>query len=238
MSQSSQPTPKPPAQESGATPDQPARRATLTNNYQRDWPRYFDAVAHSPPRDTCLRALAALSESTKSGPMHAIDIACGEGRDTRAILAADLRWHVFATDSSREGLERLRRSLLSADAARVTLTQATMEELAELAPTPRTADFINASFALPFCHPSHFPLLWKWIGATLKPGAIFAGQLFGDRDEWANVRPGSHFTRAAAQNLFLGFELVHFEEVEKDGDDAMGGLKHHHVFHVVAKKHA
>jgi SAM-dependent methyltransferase len=223
-------------------PHSEPRRATLTSDYQRDWPKYFDAVAQSPPRESCLRALAALQQqgnaptASPSRTLHAIDIACGEGRDTRAILAADPRWHVFATDSSEEGLSRLARSLPPTDTARVTLTQATMEELAALAPTPHSADFINASFALPFCHPAHFPHLWKWIGQTLIPGGHFAGQLFGDRDEWASVRPQSHFSRRQVLGLLDGYEIVFLDEVEKDGDDAMGGLKHHHVFHVVAKK--
>jgi tellurite methyltransferase len=223
-------------------PEGPPRRATLTADYQRDWPRYFDAVSQGLPRDTCLKALAALKDqgnaptAVATRTLHAIDIACGEGRDTRAILAASSKWHVFATDSSREGLERLSRSLSAADLARVTLTQSTMEELAALVPTPRSADLINASFALPFCHPSHFPRLWNWIGETLVPGGIFAGQFFGDRDEWANVRPQSHFTRQQVLGLLDDYEIIHLEEVEKDGDDAMGGLKHHHVFHAVARR--
>jgi trans-aconitate methyltransferase len=189
-----------------------------------------------------MKALQALEnqgkapDSATSRSLHAIDIACGEGRDTRAILAASPRWHVFATDSSKEGLQRLTKSLADADLARVTLTQSTMEELAALVPTPRSADLVNASFALPFCYPSHFPKLWKWIGETLVPGGMFAGQFFGDHDEWAKVRPQSHFTRRQVLGLLDGYEIIHLEEVEKDGDDAMGGLKHHHVFHAVAKR--
>lgn len=215
-------------------------RATLTADYQRDWPMYFDAVAKSPPRDTCLRALTALADSepaiSQADTLHAIDIACGEGRDTRAILAASPCWHVFAIDASRDGLERLTRSLSPGDAARVTLTQSTMEELAMLAPNPSSAHLINASFALPFCAPAHFSSLWTWITSTLCRGGIFAGQLFGDRDEWASIRPQSHFTRQHVESLLSGYQILFLDEVEKDGDDAMGGLKHHHVFHIVARK--
>lgn len=223
-------------------PDSEPRRATLTSDYQRDWPKYFDAVAQSPPRDTCLRALAVIQEQGKaptadvSRVLHAIDIACGEGRDTRAILNSHARWHVFATDRSREGLERLSRSLSEVDQSRVTLTQSAMEELADLVPNPRSVDMINASFALPFCDPVKFPRLWKWIRETLVHGGVFAGQLFGDRDDWVSVRPQSHFSRRQVLQLLDGYEIVHLDEVEKDGDDAMGGMKHHHVFHIVARK--
>jgi hypothetical protein len=36
--------------------------------------------------------------------------------------------------------------------------------------------------------------------------------------------------------LFEGFVMERCDEVEKDGSDAMGSTKHHHLFHVVARK--
>jgi hypothetical protein len=36
--------------------------------------------------------------------------------------------------------------------------------------------------------------------------------------------------------LLAPFEIVQLEEVEKDGSDAMGGTKHHHLFHIVARR--
>ena len=83
-----------------------------------------------------------------------------------------------------------------------------------------------------------FGALWGWIASTLRPAGIFAGQFFGDRDEWASVRPRSHHSRDQVVALLRGFEVVYLEEVEKDGDDAMGGIKHHHVFHVVGRRRA
>lgn len=100
----------------------------------------------------------------------------------------------------------------------------------------RPAHLINASFALPFCAPDAFPRLWEWILASLAPGGRFAGQIFGDRDSWAPFRPRSHLQRDAAMGLFRGTALEHFEEVEKNGSDAMGSEKHHHLFHIVARK--
>lgn len=97
-------------------------------------------------------------------------------------------------------------------------------------------DYVNASFALPFCEPSAFPAVWSWIVRVLRPGGRFAGQLFGDRDEWQPIRPASHYTRQQAIDMLVDFELEHFEEVEKDGSDAMGGVKHHHLFHIVGRR--
>lgn len=101
---------------------------------------------------------------------------------------------------------------------------------------PRNADLINASFALPFCKPESFGELWAWIVRTLRPGGRFSGQIFGDRDEWAPIRPASHRTREQALRLFDGFDLERFDEVEKVGCDGVGGKKQHHIFHIVARK--
>jgi tellurite methyltransferase len=216
-------------------PPPPTPRSTLTQDYQRDWPRYFDAVQGQPPRDTLVRALNAFEREGLT-QAHMIDLACGEGRDTReALRRTTTRWTVTAIESSEDGLQRLAASLGS-EAPRVHALAMAMEQVAtsrEL--LPPTIHLINASFALPFCTPSQFPTLWRWIRTSLAPGGRFAGQFFGDRDEWAIIRPKSHVTRAELDSLLAGLAIEHLDEVEKDGSDAMGGVKHHHVFHVVAR---
>lgn len=224
-----------PPHDSPATP-----RSTLSNAYQRDWPAYFAAVRTQPPRDTLLRALATFPNSPPAREHWALDIACGEGRDTRAILAhPGPRFRVVAIDSSAAGLELLHASVAPVDSPRLHTFPWSMESLtdhaAELASLTPRFDLINASFALPFCEPAHFPRLWAFLRAALAPGGRFAGQFFGDRDEWAPIRPASHHTRAETLALLAGWTVEHFEEIEKDGSDAMGGTKHHHLFHVVAQ---
>lgn len=213
----------------------PPPRATLTSDYQRDWPAYFDAVKDQPPRATCVMALDAFARE-RAGPGLAIDLACGEGRDTRAMLARG--WQVVAVDSSGEGLMRLRGRMCEQDRARVREVCVRMEDAPSRVAAMGVArvDFVNASFALPFCEPGAFLALWRWVEGVIRPGGRFAGQLFGDRDEWRNVRPASHYTRAEALELLREFELEHFEEVEKDGSDAMGGVKHHHLYHIVGRR--
>jgi len=78
-----------------------------------------------------------------------------------------------------------------------------------MAPFPRAswpdADLVNASFSLPFCQPSFFPVVWDRI---VRSGlVVFAGQLFGDRDEWATITTNTHHTHAEAEALFQLFEL-------------------------------
>lgn len=245
------------------TPPEP--RATLTADYQRDWPEYFEAVKDQPPRDTAVRALAACEKEDadneragkavgafpqplpgrKGRKRIALDIACGEGRDTRAML--ERGWRVIAVDYHAEAVKRTVAALTPQWAERCEVRRLAMEEIAGDAALARACagerdgqsgdlDIVNASFALPFCDPEKFPALWSWIAATLRTGGRFAGQFFGDRDDWRCVRPKSHVTRAQLLELLSGYEIEHLDEVEKDGSDAMGGVKHHHVFHVVGRK--
>jgi SAM-dependent methyltransferase len=218
---------------------------TLSADYQRDWPAYFEAVRGQPARDTCLAALDAFEAEdrlARERPVArlALDIAAGEGRDTRAMLSRDgsTRWHVVALDLPPA--VALLRSTLDADArARCTTIAGTMEAFAAEQLLPGVGacfDLVNASFALPFCREDAFPALWSRVRGLLAPGGRFAGQLFGDRDEWARVNPRRHVTRERALELLAGLGLERFEEVEKDGSDAMQRVKHHHLFHVVARR--
>ncbi len=219
----------------------------LSANYQRHWPAYFDAVEQQPPRQTLLKALEVCGTCTNPPPHQRImiDLACGQGRDTLATLSHCNSWRVIAIDSSEDGLARLRRAAeLQSVTHRIDFVQTSLEDVPkwwqshrEATPSaPSTVSLINASFALPFCEPAKFPALWHWIHATLAPGGCFAGQIFGSRDSWQPIRPASHYSREAVLELLAPFEIVQLEEVEKDGSDAMGGTKHHHLFHIVARR--
>ena len=208
-------------------------RMSITPDYQRDWPRYFEAVSAQGSRDTLNRAIAAYGPVDPAlPPPLAIDVGCGEGRDTRRLLEEG--WRVLAFDGSELGIRQLLEKTPPAARTRLDARVLSFEAAAEA--LPPAAALINASFALPFCHPDAFPALWRKLCSTLSSGGLCAGQIFGDRDEWAPVRPASHYTRAAMEALFRDFDFIHLEEVEKDGSDALMSTKHHHLFHIVARK--
>ena len=79
--------------------------------------------------------------------------------------------------------------------------------------------------------------------ASLKPGGIFTGQLFGLRDEW-NVRGVSHrngvqtvfLSTEDARHLFDGFDMIEFVEREYDAHKEDGSLKHMHIYDIIARK--
>jgi len=200
-----------------------------------DWDGYFHAVAGKPPRDTLLKALDcfdAESPPATAGiqPRLAVDLACGEGRDTVEILRRG--WRAIALDGHPAGIQMLRERIPAAAAER--LVRAEVASFAE-ARWPQ-CDLLNCSFALPFCQPELFPDLWRRIVGSIVPGGRFSGQLFGDRDDWVRCHKTMGATRGQVEALFAGFAFDSFLEEEKDDKTSMGEAKHWHVFHVVARK--
>ncbi|HED54371.1 MAG TPA: class I SAM-dependent methyltransferase [Phycisphaerales bacterium] len=210
-------------------PKTPSQPSSFIYGATRDWPGYFDAVAGKPPRETLLEALNRFNDES---PADAIDLGCGEGRDTQELL--DRGWNVLAIDGSQTGIDKLRQRPGLADHPRLTTRVSSFEELTDL---PKVR-LLNASFCIPFCIPEHFDRFWNTITDAIEPGGRFSGQLFGDRDSWAAIPDRSHHTRPEAEALFTGFDLEMFDEEERDKQDFQGLAKRWHVFHIVARKRA
>ncbi len=210
---------------------EPAWKAAQT----RDWIAYYDRVAGGEPRQTLRDALDRFdAEEHRTHGLQAIDLGCGDGRDTAELLRRG--WRVLAIDAHPEGLRRLRartdapvREAL-AD-GRLVIVQATFEDC-ELP----ACDLLSASFSLPFCPPEHFADLWARIRASVRSGGRFCGQLFGDRDSWSVIEDRTHHARREAIALFDDFLLEQFNEEERDGEDAQSNRKHWHVYHIIARK--
>jgi len=204
--------------------------------FTKRWVDYYQAVTGRPPRATLItaldRATAEVSEvhaatSTRSG--FAIDLGCGDGRDTVELLRRN--WRVLAIDGESEAIARLRQR---PDINR-TYLETRVQRFEELV-LPPDVDLINASFCLPFCPPDHFPELWDEIITALRPGGRFCGQLFGDRDSWAAFADICTHTREQVETLLAPFEIEFFEEEAHPGKTALGEEKYWHLFQIVARK--
>ena len=159
-------------------------------------------------------------------PGFGVDLGCGQGRDTLAMLRRG--WRVLAIDAEEEAIARLR--IRAADEPRLETRVASFAD----AEWP-DADLVNAGYALPFCPPDRFGALWQRVVASVCPGGRFSGQLFGDHDEWA----GSGIvvqTRAEVEELLRPFDVERLDEVDEDGSTITGRPKHWHLYHVVARK--
>jgi len=207
------------------------------------WTSYYDAVDDTP-RETLL---IALELHEREAAVHtrepfAVDLGCGTGRDTAELLRRG--WRVLAIDSEPAGVERLVRR--ASDSGEAVLRLETQVAGFEDATWP-AADLVNSSYALPFCPPDAFAALWDRIVRSLMPGGRFAGQLFGDRDEWAWPSSSiadewgsptglSFHSREDVRLLLRDLHVEHFVEVDEDGTTAVGDAKHWHLFHIVARK--
>jgi len=189
------------------------------------WVRYF-AAAGDAPRDTLLRALE-LHEAEGRSPGTAVDLGCGAGRDTLELLRRG--WRVLAVDAEPAAIE-----LLLGRADRGAALEHVVARHGEV-DLPQ-ADLVNASFSLPFCPPDEFERTWASIRGALRPGGRFCGQLFGERDEWAPVADMNFHSRQRVERLLDGLVVERLDEVDAEGPTALEGLKHWHLFHVVARR--
>lgn len=183
--------------------------------------RYLDATKGRPPRETMLQALDLFEV-----PGLAVDLGCGAGRDALPML--ERGWRVLGIDSNPEAIKRLREA--SGDNPKLETLVAAYDAAAWPA-----CELVNSSFALPFCPKETFAAVWRRIVDSLKPGGVFAGQLFGPNDDFAK-RGVVVLSRAEVEALLVGLDVVRLDEVEEDGKTAVGEGKHWHIFHIVARK--
>lgn len=196
----------------------------------RDWDGYSRSLAHLGPRETLLFALARFDVEGPARSRHAIDLGCGDGRDTAELLRRG--WTVEAIDGHEGSIRRLLARPELTHRERLTARVAGFEGL-----TLGRADLVNASFSLPFCPPAHFAALWSQVVGALPSGGRFAGQFFGDKDDWAGLPDRTHHTVEQVRDLLGGFEVEHWQEEARDSRvDPAKYPKRWHVFHVVARK--
>lgn len=205
--------------------------------FPKRWSAYYQAVVGRPPRETLVVALDRFAAEFAAQPQSrsrvtaglAVDLGCGDGRDTVELL--NRRWRVIAVDGESEAITRLRQRQ---DINRTYLE--TRVQRFENLVLPPEVDLINASFCLPFCARDHFPVLWEEIVTALRPGGRFCGHLFGDRDSWTRYTDISYHTRQQVDQLLASFEVELLDEEEHPGKTALGEAKDWHLFNIVARK--
>lgn len=177
------------------------------------------------PSPTVQRALEHLKDTDFRDKL-AIDLGCGNGRDT--IFLLEKGWTVYAIDSSPETIEiveanvppNLKKSLLLGCTAFSEFNWCSTQ-------------LVNASFSLPFCDKRKFPIVWRNIVNSIESGGIFTGNFFGINDDWKSL---FLVEKEEIARLFQDFEIVYFEEKEFDKRSFKGPEKHWHIFEITAKK--
>jgi len=197
-----------------------------------NWERYYQYVEGREPRPLFLDALSRFeTTSTPATRLHCIDLGCGDGTETQALL--DAGWQVLAIDNEPAAVALLQSETRADHRSQLELRTASFEEF-EL---PKS-DFVYAGFSLPFCRPEHFERVWANLAACIRPGGRFAGQLFGVRDSWADNPEMTFHSFEDVDNLLeQRFEVETLQEMDEDGEASIGP-KHWHIFDIIAKKTA
>jgi SAM-dependent methyltransferase len=189
-----------------------------------DWAAYYRWGQGREVRELLTRALTA------HGPVMpgavAVDLGCGAGVETRALLAAGFA--VTAVDASPAAIELL--DALPERGRRLTPVLAPMQDAA----LP-SADLVYAGYSMPFCPPGVFGALWAAVREAVRPGGLLAVDLFGDRDDWAGDDKMTFVDRDRLDELVAGWDVVWCDEVDAAGK-AYSGPKHWHRFEVIARR--
>lgn len=194
------------------------------------WINHFEKVKES--KLTASTTLVKAIDFFEKENIHfnlACDLGCGTGLDTIALI--EKGWSVIAIDNQEKALQDLVKTIPEYAIANVFLLKGNFEEI-----TLPSVLLLNASFSLPFCHPNNFSLLWQKISEAILPNGRFAGHFFGINDSWSNDTNKTFHTKDEVLQLFVGFEIEYFQEIEKVGKTIDGNEKKWHVFHVVSKK--
>lgn len=190
------------------------------------WADYNAAQLSRPVRPLCL---AVMKLAGPGNGRQAVDLGCGAGIETGALLRDG--WRVHAVDSLADEPTRVAAAVPAPLAANLSVEVSPFERLRTLPP----ADLCLASYSLPFLNPSAFRDFWQLIRTALLPGGFLAVNLFGDRDSWAGIPDWNFHTEADARELFAGLQILAFEVYDADGQ-SFRGPKHWHIFDVIARR--
>jgi SAM-dependent methyltransferase len=192
------------------------------------WSGYYAAQVGRATRPVFDEALALIGPGRVGEARLAVELGCGDGTESAALLAQG--WRVLATDREAEAIALLLAKVPPEHRERLEALVTPSEDLS-LPP----CDLVYAGYSLPFTPPGRFEGMWAGLVRALRPGGYFAGQFFGERDSW-NTNPSMTFhTRAEALRLLAPLEVAILREREEDGN-AFTGPKHWHIFDVIARK--
>jgi SAM-dependent methyltransferase len=194
------------------------------HQYFEGWQKYAEKAAGRPPRPLLVDALTRITARDK-----AIDIGAGALTDSQYLLEQGFA-QVTALDSAPV-------AQATADTFPTDRFDYAISTFETFAFAPATYDVVNAQYALPFIDPAQFPRVFAAILASLKPGGLLVGQLFGDRDTWAGSSGMNFHTETQARALLADLSVLRFDIEDDETSKTMTGkLKHWHAFHIIAQR--
>lgn len=163
-------------------------------------------------------------------PGKAIDLGCGAGRDTIALIKNN--WRVLSID--KENVENIIKERLTNE--QLNNFKFEVQDFENL--SIEKVELIIANNSIPFCHKKYFDKLWNTINHSIKSEGYFVGNFFGIRDDWAKNKAEMVFlNKEKILDLFCEYKIINFKEIEKEEKTTLGNMKHWHIFEVIAEKY-
>lgn len=188
---------------------------------KNNWEQYYKNTEERPPRKLLIETMPYVSSKD-----FALDLGAGALQDSKYLIENGFS-KVIAIDSEKTVAEQnIKNSKIE-----VVITPF------ESFNFPKNKfDLVNAQYSLPFTNPDKFYDVFQSIINSLKENGIFAGQLFGDRDDWRKDTKMTFLTKEEVKKLFDGVEIIKLDEKEGAGKTATGKDKYWHIFDFIVKK--
>jgi SAM-dependent methyltransferase len=188
------------------------------------WAKYYEKTKSNPPRPLLVQAL---TYTEKRGSV--LDVGAGALVDTAYLLEEGFG-SVVALDADDTSLAL---SLALKDKRLIFVHKSFIEYEYPV----EVYDVVNGQYAFSFIPAQAFPRVFTALLRSVKLGGILVGNIFGDRDGW-NVEgdPKTFLTKDECLAYFADWEILHFEEKERDDTTALGVPKHWHEFDIIARR--
>lgn len=195
------------------------------NKILKNAKKYYEATKDSGPHITTKKFI-----NMNIKPESAIDLGCGAGRDTIYLIKNG--WNVLAIDKENTK-EYIDKNLNDEERKRFRFECQNFEKI-KLEKT----QLIAANFSIPFCSKDNFYKMWNSIVQNICKNGYFVGNFFGLNDSWKETKKEMAFlSKEQVFNLFKDeFEIIEFDEIEKDAKTASGSMKHWHIYNIIAKR--
>ena len=125
------------------------------------WASYNARQQTRPVRPLCQQVLEVAGAGAGR---TAVDLGCGAGVETRALLTAG--WRVLALDGEPGTRDRVLATVQGLHRDRLTVDTIPFRDLFALP----AADLVYAGYSLPYVHPDDFTRVWGLVRASLGPG--------------------------------------------------------------------
>ena len=192
---------------------------------EKFWKNYIESSKNKKPRPLAREALSYITTGKE-----ALDLGGGNLNDVKFFIQEG--FHVTEVDQS-PSVHTVAKDI---DSEKITICTSKFTEY----DFPREHfDFVNAQLSLPFQTKEEFSIVFPKIIQSLKPGGVFAFDLFGTNHEWNSLGDSTRifFSHEDVLNLLKDLTIIKNNETEFESRTELGNNPiHWHKFDIIIKK--